>query len=126
MSKESKIPDEVRRFILTSIPSVPYLEAALFFRGQRDLEHTSAEAARALYIQPRAADELLTRLCEAGVLACEDGQFRYAAEAALDQALGRLAASYATDLVEVTKLIHDATQQHARRFADAFRWRKDN
>ena len=30
----SAIPDDVRRFILTSVPSVPYLEAMLLLRGE--------------------------------------------------------------------------------------------
>jgi hypothetical protein len=125
VSKQAKIPDDVRRFILTSVPSVPYLEAALFFRRQPALRHTPTEAARALYVQPRAAADLLRALCEAGVVACEGDEFWYAANQPLDRELGRLADFYSSDLIEVTMLIHDATQQHAQRFADAFRWRRD-
>jgi len=123
------IPDDVRRFVLTSIPSVPYLEAALLFHDAPRLERTAAEVAHALYMQERAASELLEGLVAAGVLAPGAGGagcFRYGpADDALNEALGRLAAVYASNLVGVTNLIHDATQKSAQRFADAFKLRKD-
>ena len=125
MNSPARIPDEVRRFVLTSIPSVPYLEAALLFQRQPDVRWTAGEAAKALYIQEAHSMELLQGLCAAGIVACEDGTYWYAPEAPLDQALRRLAEAYLNDLVGVTNLIHDATQKSAHRFADAFRWRKD-
>ena len=61
------IPDDIRRFVLTSIPSVPYLEAALLLRGE-ERGWTVTEVARRLYITDAAADELLEAL-QAGGLA---------------------------------------------------------
>jgi hypothetical protein len=123
------IPDDVRRFVLTSIPSVPYLEAALLFHDAPPVERSAAEVARSLYMNERAATDLLEALVAAGLLATSDGGagcYRYApADDALNEALGRLAAVYASNLVGVTNLIHDATQKSAQRFADAFKLRKD-
>ena len=112
--------------MLTSIPSVPYLEAALLFQRQPETRWTVAEAARALYIQEPPAALLLQTLRDAGVLACDDGIYRYAPGEQLAQALNRLEQAYLADLIGVTNLIHDATQKSARRLADAFSWRKDS
>lgn len=123
----AQIPDDVRRFVLTSIPSVPYLEAALLFHEAPQLERHTAEVARALYLKDSAVEELLQGLCAAGVLVQGDGgRYRYApADDKLALAIERLARAYAADLVGITNLIHDATQKNAQRFADAFKLRKD-
>jgi predicted ArsR family transcriptional regulator len=126
-----RVPDDVRRFVLTSVPSVPYLEAALLFHARPKELISAAEAARALYVPERTAAELLESLCEAGLIAPaeERGQakaYRYApGDDALAQAVDRLALAYAQDLIAITNLIHDATQKSARRFAEAFKLRKD-
>jgi len=123
------ISDEVRRFVLTSIPSVPYLEAALLFRAQSGPERTPLEVARALYLDERSVADLLEALCAGGILQrapADEPRYRYAPrDDALARALDQLAVAYADDLVGVTNLIHDATQKKALRFANAFRLRKD-
>jgi hypothetical protein len=126
MSPQRPIDDDVRRFVLASVPSVAYLEAALFFRRQR-ARRTVDEAARALYIAPRQASEILDALCLAGVLAADGEHFHYAPrDEQVSEMLDRLAHAYATDLVAITHLIHDKTHRNARRFADAFKVRKDS
>jgi hypothetical protein len=123
------IPDDIRRFVLTSIPSVPHLEAALLLRGQPGEERSVAEVAARLYVPERSATELLKTLCGAGILQCTElpePRYRYAPkDAALAAAMDGLARVYAENLVGVTTLIHDATQRSAQRFSDAFRLRKD-
>jgi hypothetical protein len=121
------IPDDVRRFILTSIPSVPFVEAALLLRRQPDAALDTREVAAALYIQEAAAAELLRQLCEAGALHVEDGRYRYAPrDERLAAAWDRLAEAYSANLIGVTNLIHDTTRKSAQRFADAFKLRKDS
>lgn len=123
----SSLSEDVRRFVLTSVPSVPYLEAALLFHASPGQTLEAADVARRLYLRERSADELLSSLCQAGVLA-EDGErgYRYAPrDDALVASLDALARAYAGDLIAVTNLIHDATQKSAHRFADAFKLRKD-
>jgi hypothetical protein len=123
------IPEDVRRFILTNIPSIPYLEAMLLFHRSPDVVRSSSEVARWLYLSERRTVELLQSLCEAGVVAVDApgmSQYRYAPR---DEALGRavdaLSEVYAADIVGVTRLIHDTTGKHAHLFADAFKLRKD-
>lgn len=122
----SSIPNDVSRFVLTSIPSVPYLEAALLMRGAPDRDWSVGEVAASLYVSERTAADLLDALAEAGLVQREPGRFRYGPrDEALAASLDRLAACYAADLVGVSNLIHDATQKSARRFAAAFKLRKD-
>ena len=126
MTKDS-IPDDLRRFILTSIPSVPFLEAVLLLQAQPELAWTVPELARRLYVPEPRITEILDGVQAAGIAAKDDaaGGYRYAPPLALSEMLGRLARVYSTDLVAVTDLIHSRTDKRAFQFADAFRLRKD-
>jgi hypothetical protein len=123
------IPEDVRRFLLTAIPSIPYLEAMLLFYRSPDVDRSASEVAQWLYLSDRRAVELLESLREAGVLtpdAAETSRYRYAPrDDTLARAIEGLAQVYAADIVGVTRLIHDTTGKHAQLFADAFRLRKD-
>lgn len=124
------IPDDLQRFILVSIPSVPYLEAMLLLRNETEQGWDSTRLAHRLYMSEKAAGELLTELHAAGVLEADgpDGapSFRYQPSSdGLRETISRLAATYARQLVDVTELIHSKTSKKAQQFADAFKWRKD-
>lgn len=122
----ASVPDDVRRFILTSIPSVPYLEAMLLLRAEPRAWDSFLLAGR-LYIGEAQALELLQAMQQAGVVArLEDASFRYApANDELRSTIDALAAVYATDLVGITDLIHSRLDKRAQQFANAFRWKKD-
>ena len=120
-----ELPQDLRRFLLTSIPSVPYLEAVLLLRAEPQRAWSAGEAARRLYLpEPRAA-ELLAGLVGAGIAVAEPAGLRYAPGPELAGMLDRLAAHYAADLVGVSDLIHSRVDKKAQQFADAFRIRKD-
>lgn len=130
MTTGDSIPDDVRRFVLTSISSVPYLEAMLLLRAHSAQAWDSASLAQRLYLGEKAAAVLLGELQEAGVL-CRDenhsSSFRYRpATDELRSIIDRLAATYAVRLVPITHLIHSKTGKKAQHFADAFKWRKDS
>lgn len=132
-----EIPDEVRRFILTSIPSVPYLEAMLLLRGAPEDEWDSKRVAQRLYVSEKVAAELLSSLYEAGVLVLSDQSpaagegrprlycYRPTADA-LAAIIDQLASVYAKNLIGVTNLIHANSGIKVQQFADAFKWRKDS
>lgn len=124
------IPEDLRRFILTSIPSVPFLEAMLLLRADATQQWESAMLAGRLYIRERVASQLLADLCTAGIARpCDPPAahcYRYAPGSdALRERIDRLAALYARQLVDVTHLIHSSLERQAQQFADAFRLRKD-
>jgi len=124
------IPEDLRRFILTSIPSVPFLEAMLLLRADATQQWESAMLAGRLYIRERVASQLLADLCTAGIARpCDPPAahcYRYApGSEALRERIDRLADLYARQLVDVTHLIHSSLERQAQQFADAFRLRKD-
>ncbi|MFI4927470.1 MAG: hypothetical protein ACHP7E_07265 [Burkholderiales bacterium] len=123
----STVPDEVRRFILTSIPSVPYLEALLLLRAESGRAWDSHHLAGRLYIGEGQAQELLQLMHEAGVTSRhDDGTCTYAPAAeGLAARIDALAETYAHNLVGVTDLIHSRLDKRAHQFADAFRWKKE-
>ncbi|MBG9388422.1 hypothetical protein [Caenimonas aquaedulcis] len=119
---------DVRRFILTSVPSVPFLEAMLLMRADRIQHWDAPRMAKALYTRRKAAADLLQQLCDAGIAAAE-GTTAFAYRPASDdlaQRLDALAGCYTTHLVAVTDLIHSRTERRAQQFADAFRWKKED
>jgi len=124
-----ELRDEIRRFILTSIPSVPYLEAILLLRSEPGTAWDAPLVARRLYIGERQAAEVLEQLSAAGIARHDDdapGPYRYhPSTAELGERLDQLADAYATNLVAVTDLIHSRIDKRAHQFADAFRLRKD-
>lgn len=129
--KRAELPDDVRRFILTSVPSVPYLEAILLLRTDPNVGWDVPRLAARLYVAERQAAEVLAALAAAGI-ARGDGDdetalYRYApATEELRERLDALAQAYSANLVGVTDLIHSRIDKRAQQFADAFRLRKDS
>lgn len=127
----TELSEDIRRFILTSVPSVPYLEALLLLRTDPGIRWEVPRAAARLYVAEREAAEVLTALAAAGIAQSEEqGEtvlFRYApATAELRDRLDALAQAYSANLVGVTHLIHSRIDKRAQQFADAFRLRKDS
>ena len=122
-----EMPGDVRRFILTSIPSVPYLEAVLLLRAEPEAQWDAQRLARRLYVSDRTAADLLAVLASSGIAAAVEGgsAVRYAPEQDLRAVIDGVAEAYAADLVAVTDLIHSRIDKRAQQFADAFRFRKD-
>jgi hypothetical protein len=127
---EQPIPEDLRRFVLTGIPSVPFLEALLLLRGEAGRAWPAGDVAARLYVRERAALALLDQLCEAGMAeqcgSAAAPAWRYhPATPAMQALIDRLADLYARQLVQVTTLIHAKLDRKAQQFANAFTWRKD-
>ncbi|HEV2611756.1 MAG TPA: hypothetical protein VGU61_15920 [Noviherbaspirillum sp.] len=129
-----QIPGDVQRFILTSIPSVPFLEAMLLLRSDAGAGHCydARRLAQRLYLSEKAAAALLVELHQAGILAADAGDdaecvsYRYQPSSEdLNDMISRLAGAYAKNLVEIANLIHSKVGKKAQQFADAFIFRKD-
>lgn len=128
--KPQPLPDDIRRFVLTSVPSVPYIESLLLLRREAALTWDSAQLAQRIYVPESQAGQLLEALEASGVAASVAGEgqkaYRYAPSAELATLLDRVATHYAGNLVAITDLIHSGLNRRANQFADAFRWRKDS
>lgn len=121
------IPPAIRRFILTSIASVPHLEALLLLRASAPEAWAAGRVAERLYVAETATLKLLDDLCRGHMVAREDEHYAYRPHSEhLRATIDELAEVYARNLVDVTHLIHSRVDRQAQHFADAFRLRKDS
>lgn len=124
------ISDDMRRFILLHITSIPYLEAMLLMRGDPEHQWDASQMAKRLFINDSKAGELLSELHLAGIVEVTSKKpflYRFHPKTdTLKKTLDQLAEVYSTHLVEVTNLIHSNINKKAQKFADAFIWRKDS
>lgn len=123
------LPDELTRFILTSIASIPHLEAILLMRNEDSSAWDGKRVAQRLYIGEKTADDLLSSLHAAGFLAIaasKTEQYCYQpVSGELRAMVDQLAKAYSKNLMDVTHLVHSKTSTRAQQFADAFKWRKE-
>jgi hypothetical protein len=124
--KNKQLPPEVRRFILTSIASVPHIEALVLVCATTTQRWTSLALAKRLYVTPASAASVLEDLRHSGMLAFDSASDTYYFETNDRTGLvEQVAALYASHLVEITLLIHSKLDRKAQQFADAFNLRKD-
>lgn len=126
----TKIPDTIVRFLLTSIDSIPHLEALLLVRQHFDFEWDADLLAHSLYIQPKVAEELLTKLRDSGFLTILENttQIRYKytyPSLQTRQTIEEISDYYSKNLILITNLIHNKSAK-AQQFADAFRLRTED
>jgi predicted ArsR family transcriptional regulator len=122
----SSIPDDVRRFVLTCIPSIPMMEAALLFHEAQDVPRSVPDVASSLYLPEQAALGILQDLIGMGLIQERQGLFVYAPrDEVLAGLVGAAARAYRENLIGMTRLIHDQTSRNATRFANAFKIRKE-
>ena len=123
----SAIPDDVRRYIVQCVPSVPYLEAVTLMSADIAASWDARQIAQRLYLDDARTAELLEQLRAAGVAQPDPhGLWHYTPSSLqLADLLARLVAVYARNLVEVSTLVHSKSKSKARLFAAAFVWRKD-
>jgi hypothetical protein len=125
----NSIPDDVRRFIVTSVPSIPYLEGLLLLRDTRIPAWNAEVLAQRLYIGTRQAADLLAAFHNGGFLVSADdarGNYLYQPiDPFLRTIVDRLAQAYSEDLIGITNLVHSVGGKKVQQFADAFKWRRD-
>lgn len=123
-----EIPPDVRRFILTSIPSVPHIEALMLMRSTAPAKWTAKGISERLYVPPAVALAVLTDLCRSGMLLHDEALSIYFYESRPEPVcdiIDSVASLYGTHLVEITMLIHSKLDRKAQQFADAFHFRKE-
>jgi len=126
--KGNTIPDDVRRFIVTSVPSIPHLEGLLLLRDPAVHAWNADMLAQRLYIGTRQASDLIEALHQGGFLVRIDespGDYRYQpSHPSLRDIVEQLARAYQADLIGITNLVHSANSKRVQQFADAFKWRR--
>jgi hypothetical protein len=61
MTTDPALPEDLRRFLLFSVPSVPFLEALLLFHAEPDASFHVDAVARRLYLDAAAAAAAASR-----------------------------------------------------------------
>lgn len=126
MGKEPSLSEEVRQFVVDRLDSVAELEGLLLMRAE-PVPWTPSQVARRLYVDDRAAEEVLHALVQHELVVRDEAlSFRYEpASEHLRQDADALAESYRQFLIPITHLIHAKAPASLRQFADAFRLRGD-
>jgi len=123
------IDPQVEQFLLDSIDTVPHLEALLLIFQSPATVWTVAELAACIYVNDKQASTILEDLTRRSLIARVEqspAKYQYVARSeAQTQLLGKVAQSYRTQLVQVTRFIHSNASASVRDFARAFRL-KDN
>ena len=117
---------DLRRFVVAKIPTVSHLEALLLLRSTAAAWPIAQLGAR-LYVSDMQAAQLVDDLQARGLAVHlgENAQYLPKSER-VARVVDELAMVYGRRLVEITQLIHTVNEKKARRFADAFLYRKDD
>lgn len=121
------LAEDIRRFIVTSIASVPHLEALLLLRAEPGTLWDATGVASRLYIPEKIAAQALRELADAGFVQAHGASgYRYQPlSPGQDEMVKRVADAYAHHLIEVTNLIHERPRARVQEFAEAFKFRKE-
>ena len=122
-------PEQVDRFILDNIDSVPHLESLLLLWTGRSTRWTAAGLASRLYVPAEAAQKILQELAQRELIAAIPeipAQYCYQSKSEqLDRMMEAVDSTYRRELVRISNLIHSKASRAVREFAKAFRFTKE-
>lgn len=118
------LPEDVRRFIVEHVDSVPHLEALLLLR-ETARPWTAQELASRVYLPPDHTTRLLEDLATKGWLVALAGAFEFHLGNPDAEMIARVSDHYRDHLVDVAGLIHRKAPPAVLDFARAFQLRKD-
>ena len=122
------LPPEVIAFLDEHIFSVTQLEVLLLVREAAPEPRTAAELARLAYLSSSAVSPWLEAFVARGLLERDPSQTGYVAQPLDDHGeavLQAVADCYVRRRVSLSRHVYAVREDPARRFADAFRFRKD-
>lgn len=129
MPEEPPDRNQIDRFILDEIDSVPQLEALLLIWNNRPKEWSCEDMAKALYVSDDIAQTILKDLASRRLIdeiSGSRGQFALLAESPEKEVmLAALDRTYRRELVRISTMIHSKASRAVRDFARAFRFTKD-
>lgn len=121
--------EQIDRFLVDEIDTVPQLEALLLIWNRRHKLWYPSEIARALYISHELAQDVIRHLVQHRMLTqievgadCYELRLDSEEQARLVEGLD---AVYRHELVRVSTLIHAKASRAVRDFASAFRFKKE-
>lgn len=129
--KQSRPPsdDDVFRFILDEVDSVPHLEALLSIWETRPKVWSVDEIADWLFVSPDTVGSILQDLARRHLIVPASGthgDYSYVSKSAeRDRLIQEVAVTYRRELVRVSNFIHSKPSSAVREFARAFRFTKE-
>lgn len=119
------IEPAVERFLLDSIDTVPHLEALLLLYQSPVTAWTVADLAARIYVNDKQASGILEDLTRRTLivrLEQNPAKYQYSVRSAEQSALlDKVAQTYRSQLVQLTRFIHSNASGSVRDFARAFR-----
>ena len=125
MTEPTPLPETVTAFLDAEIFSIPQLEVLLLVHdAERTL--TVEQVAADFYLPANVVGPWLEHLAARGLLRVSDGKYSAVPqEDARAATITEVAECYAKRRVTVTRHVYASNEDPVRRFADAFRLRKD-
>lgn len=127
-AEEKLRAEQVDRFILEQIDTVPHLEALLLAWRKRPKNWSIDEMAAHLYVSAEQAGKILRDLSSRGFLFDVDSasaRFQYASSEEQDRLIAEVEIIYSRDLIRISRMIHAKAPSALRDFARAFRFTKE-
>lgn len=128
MTEQDQGNPDVDQFLNDQIETIPHLEALLLLWNSRPKEWPVDEMAKALYLPPETAKEILDDLVRRRLISAILGtneSFRYDSEPEKDRLMSAVDSTYRRELIRITRMIHAKPSAAVRAFARAFRLKKD-
>jgi transcription initiation factor IIE alpha subunit len=129
MSDVNVSEEEVYRFILNQIDSVPQMEALLLIWETRPRQWSENEIAKRLYISVDSVRNVMQDLVRRRLLAASADaarQYWYESKSEdVDRLVEAAATTYRRDLVRVSTFIHTKASSAVRDFAQAFKFKRE-
>lgn len=116
---------ELDRFILDEIDSVPHLEALLLLWNNRPKHWAVEEMAKALYISNEATNSILQDLRQRGFARSDDDCYSYDPGNSREYLIQKLDRTYRREIIRISNMIHSKASPSVREFARAFKFKKD-
>lgn len=118
------IANDVERFLLDSIDTIPHLEALLLIFQAPASSWAVDEVAARIYVTQKEAGAILEDLARRSLIARVEqvpAKYQFVGRSeAQTQFLQTVADTYRTQLVRVTRLVHSNASSQVRDFARAF------
>ena len=123
--EENSRRQEVDRFILDEIDSVPHIEALLILWNSRPKSCPLEELAALLYLPVDRTRQILDDLQQRSLVALGDNRWTYQPNDSRDPLMQDVDRTWRRELVRLSNMIHSKASPAVREFSRAFRLRKD-